>query len=83
MNDINKFKGHSVKNNDTRQITAKEYNSDNRPTYLYYDIISTEGDGSAVEEILCKDKETYNKLQRIFKNEKMELSLTFIENDPE
>lgn len=57
--------------NDIRRITAKEYNSDKRPTSLDYDILSIEGKDSAIEKIFCKDKSTYCKLQKIFKDENM------------
>ncbi len=62
---------HTINKNDIRLITAKEFNSDNRPSYLYFDIISAEGTESAIEKIFCKDKGTYSKLQRIFKDNEM------------
>jgi len=58
---------HKVSNHDIRRITAQEY-SGNRPQYLLYDIISKEGNETAIEKVFCKDKETYNRLKQILNN---------------
>ena len=58
---------HTDDYDDIRRITVQEYNTDNRPIYLYYDVVS-ENNKSAIKKVFCRDKDTYKKLQKIFKD---------------
>lgn len=59
---------HPIDAKDIREITAEEYDSNYRPTYLYYDIISKNNDGSAIKKVFCRSETTYKILQRLLNN---------------
>lgn len=70
ISDVNTLKW-EIDQEDSRSITISEYNSDHRPAFLYYDIISKDGSSSAIKKVLCKNKETHCKLKGVFSDDKM------------